>query len=58
MAKLRNATVFGTVSSKNKIKVVEKAGADYVIVTSEQDFTLEIQKLTNQTGVNVVFDSV
>ena len=58
MAKLRNATVFGTVSSKNKIKVVEKAGADYVIVTSEQDFTLEIQKLTNQTGANVVFDSV
>ena len=58
MAKLRNAKVFGTVSNKKKVEVVENAGADYVIVTSEQDFTLEIQKLTNQTGVNVVFDSV
>lgn len=58
MAKLRGATVFGTVSSRAKAAIVEQAGADAVIVTAERDFETETKRLTGGKGVSVVYDSV
>lgn len=58
MAKLRGATVIGAVSTPEKVALAKAAGADTVIVTSEQDFLSEVQRLTDDQGVSVVYDSV
>lgn len=56
MAKIAGATVFGTVSTPKKAKLAEEAGADSVILYTEQDFETEIKRMSH--GVNVVYDSV
>lgn len=58
IAKLRGARVFGTVSSTEKVAWAREAGADEVIVYTEQDFEAEVMRLTSGKGVNVVYDSV
>ena len=58
MANKRGARVIGTVSSHEKAKRVMEAGADEVIVYTENDFESETMKLTNAIGVDVVYDSV
>lgn len=58
IAKMRGARVFGTVSTKEKAALAKEAGADEVILYTEQDFEAEVMRLTNGKGVNVVYDSV
>jgi NADPH2:quinone reductase len=58
VAKMRGARVFGTVSTKEKAALAKEAGADEVILYTEQDFEAEVMRLTNGKGVNVVYDSV
>jgi NADPH2:quinone reductase len=58
IAKMRGARVFGTVSTAAKARSVLEAGADAAINYVEQDFAVEVRKLTNGSGVNVVYDSV
>jgi NADPH2:quinone reductase len=58
MAKMRGARVFGTVSTREKAAVAREAGADEVILYTEQDFEAEVMRLTDGKGVNVVYDSV
>ena len=58
LAKMRGACVFGTVSAVEKAQLVLEAGADAAINYTEQDFSAEVQKLTEGRGVNVVYDSV
>ena len=58
IAKLRGARVFGTVSSTEKVAWAREAGADEVILYTEQDFEAEVMRLTGGKGVNVVYDSV
>ena len=58
IAKLRGARVFGTVSTGDKARLVLQAGADAAINYIEHDFAIEIKKLTDGAGVNVVYDSV
>ncbi len=58
IAKILGARVIGTVSSTEKARLARAAGADEIIIYTEQDFSSEIQKLTNGAGVNVVYDSV
>lgn len=58
MVKLRGARVFGTVSTREKATLAREAGADEVILYTEQDFEAEVMRLTNGQGVNVVYDSV
>ncbi|HAJ05854.1 MAG: NADPH:quinone reductase [Gammaproteobacteria bacterium] len=58
MAKKLEAKVIGTVSTKAKAEKIISLGADEVIIYSEQDFETEIMKLTNNFGVDVVYDSV
>jgi NADPH2:quinone reductase len=57
-AKLRGARVIGTVSTKEKAEVASQAGCDEVILYTEQDFEVEVKRLTSGQGVAVVYDSV
>lgn len=58
MAKMRGATVIGTTSTREKANLVREAGADQVILYTEQDFEAETMRLTDGRGVDVVYDSV
>jgi NADPH2:quinone reductase len=58
MAKLRGARVIGTVSTGAKADLARAAGADDVILYTQQDFELEVKRLTGGAGVQVVYDSV
>ncbi len=58
MAKLRGATVIGTTSTPEKAELARQAGADHVILYTEQDFEAETRRFTGGQGVNVVYDSV
>jgi NADPH2:quinone reductase len=58
MAKMRGATVIGTAGSEEKAQLARDAGADEVIVYTEQDFVEETRRITGGEGVHVVYDSV
>jgi NADPH:quinone reductase len=58
MAKMRGATVIGTVSTEEKAQLARDAGADEVILYTEQDFVEETERITDGEGVHVVYDSV
>lgn len=58
MAKRAGARVFGTVSTQEKARLAREAGADEVIIYTEQDFQQEVRRLTEGRGVQVVYDSV
>jgi NADPH2:quinone reductase len=58
MAKMRGATVIGTVSTEEKARLAKEAGADEVILYTEQDFAEETHRITGGEGVHVVYDSV
>ena len=58
IAKKRGAVVIGTAGSEEKAELARAAGADHVIVYTRDDFAAETRRLTNGTGVNVVYDSV
>lgn len=58
IAKMRGATVYGTVGSPAKAQAAYQAGADHVFLYNEQDFVAAVRELTNGQGVQVVYDSV
>ena len=58
MAKMRGARVIGTVSTEEKARLAKAAGADEVILYTEQDFAEETRRITDGVGVDVVYDSV
>lgn len=58
MAKMRGARVFGTTSTKEKAALARGAGADDIILYTEQDFETEVKRLTDGQGLDVVYDSV
>jgi len=58
MAKMLGARVIGTTSTAEKAAKAKAAGADEVILYTEQDFAAESRKLTGGKGVDVVYDSV
>jgi NADPH2:quinone reductase len=58
LAKMRGATVIGTVSTEEKAQLAKDAGADEVILYTEQDFVEETERITDGEGVHVVYDSV
>ena len=58
MAKNLGARVFGTVSTAEKAGIAREAGADEVILYTEQEFDVEVRRLTDGRGVDVVYDSV
>ena len=58
MVKNSGGFVIGTVSTQEKAVLAKEAGADEVILYSEQDFETEVSLITNDEGVDVVYDSV
>ena len=58
MVKKLGGYVFSTVSTEAKAQLSKEAGADHVIIYTEQDFAEEINKATNGEGVQVAYDSV
>ncbi len=58
VAKMRGARVLTTVSTEQKGKIARDDGADEVIRYTEADFESETMRLTDNKGVNVVYDSV
>ena len=58
MAHNIGARVIATVSTEEKAKLARHAGADEVILYSHTDFETETKRLTNNKGVDVVYDGV
>lgn len=58
MAKRLGAYVIGTTSTEEKARLAREAGADEVILYTQQDFVAETKRLTDGKGVHAVYDSV
>jgi NADPH2:quinone reductase len=58
MVKSLGGYVFSTVSTDAKADLAREAGADHVILYTQQDFADDVKKATNGEGVQVVYDSV
>lgn len=58
MAKRLGARVIGTVSTEEKAQLAKQVGADEVILYTKTDFAVEVRRLTDGKGVEVVYDSV
>ncbi len=58
IARKRGARVIATVSTDEKAGLAREAGADEVILYSQDDFEVEVKRLTGGKGVEVVYDSV
>lgn len=58
IAKLRGAAVIGAVSSDAKAKLATGAGADHVIRYDHEDVAKRVREITNDRGVDVVYDAV
>ena len=50
--------VIGTASTEEKARLAREAGADEVILYTQADFEAEVKRLTEDRGVDVVYDSV
>ena len=57
-ARIRGARVIGTAGTAAKAALAQEAGANEVIIYTEQDFEAEVKRVTNGRGVDVVYDSV
>jgi NADPH2:quinone reductase len=58
MAAQIGARVIATVSTEEKAKLAREAGAQDVILYTQADFEAETRRLTENRGVDVVYDSV
>jgi NADPH2:quinone reductase len=58
MAKKLGARVIATAGTKEKAQLARDAGADECIVYTETDFETETRRLTDDKGVNVIYDGV
>ncbi len=58
MAHRIGARIIGTASTEEKAALAREAGADHVILYTQQDFQQEARRLTAGEGVSVVYDSV
>ncbi|HZQ23095.1 MAG TPA: quinone oxidoreductase [Terriglobales bacterium] len=58
MAHNLGARVLATVSTEEKAKLARDAGADEIIFYTQTDFEAETKRLTDNKGLDVVYDSV
>jgi NADPH2:quinone reductase len=58
LARNIGARVIATAGTKDKAQLARGAGADDVIIYTEQDFEAETKRLTDNKGVHVVYDGV
>lgn len=57
-AKHLGATVIGTVGSPEKAAIAKTHGCDHTILYREENFKDRVMELTNNQGVNVIYDSI
>lgn len=57
-AKRRGAKVIATVGDEAKGAVARSAGADHVILYRDTPFPLEVRRITDDRGVDIVYDGV
>ncbi len=58
VAKRTGARVIATAGTEEKAALARSAGADEVIIYTQNDFVGEVKRLTGGAGVDVVYDSV
>ena len=58
MAKKLGARIIATAGSEAKAHLAREAGADEVVIYTEQDFETETRRLTEGLGVHAVYDGV
>lgn len=58
IAKLRGATVIGTVSTEKKAALARAKGADEIILYTQRNFVDAVKEITDGEGVHVVYDGV
>lgn len=58
LAKMQSARVIATVSNDEKAEIARSLGADAVILYTKEDFEAEVKRLTENKGVDVVYDGV
>ena len=58
MVKKLGGRIIATAGSEHKAQLAREAGADEVIIYTEQDFETETKRLTEGAGVHVVYDGV
>lgn len=58
IAKKIGARIIGTVSTEEKAKLAKEAGADHILFYTREDFEVEVKRITDGAGVDVVYDSV
>jgi NADPH2:quinone reductase len=58
MAKKIGARVIATVGTEDKAQLAREAGADDCIIYTQVDFEAETKRLTDGSGVHVVYDGV
>ena len=57
-AKSLGCAVIGTVGSDEKINIAKQYGCSHVINYNKEDFQKEVMKITNNSGLPVVYDGV
>ena len=58
MAKMRGAQVITTVSTEEKAELARGAGADHVVLYTQDDFQEAVMRITDGAGCQVAYDSV
>ena len=58
IARMIGCKIITTVSNKEKAQLAKNAGADHIILYTENDFLTEVRNITNGQGVQVAYDSV
>jgi NADPH:quinone reductase len=57
-AKHLGATVIGTTSTEEKARTAREAGAEHVIVYTDEDFVAETKRITKGHGADLIIDGV
>ena len=52
------ATVIATVSSDDKARIVERLGADHIIIYTRENFADAVMRITGGRGADVIYDAV
>ncbi|MGL4619714.1 MAG: zinc-dependent alcohol dehydrogenase family protein, partial [Chroococcidiopsis sp.] len=58
ITKAQGATAIATTRGANKKQLLLDKGADYVIVTDEEDLSTKVMEITDGQGANIIFDPV
>ncbi len=57
-AKALGATIVGTVSTPEKAEVAARAGCDFPVVRSREDFVAKVREVTDGEGAAVVYEAI